>query len=272
MSYRRTHDWSMLTRAEIKAARDEGALPVLTLGSCEQHGDHLPVDTDTLTAHRTSLLAAEACKDVHVLVLPAPSFGYSPHHLAWPGTISLSSSTLMSMIKDIASSLQVTGFDRLLIVNGHGGNDGLLKHVCTDLTCEGFPTGCVGVYSSNHDQLSPLLTGTTKSIDHACEFESSIAMALREEGRDLIAQRIKGLKPRTHLSATTKGIDPFEHVHGTYAAIFPGGDIGYGGDPAQATLEKGREMLSIAKDGLARFFANFAKADLVRGPLQSPPR
>ena len=71
MTYRRSHDWGVLTSAEIATARDEGALAVLAIGSCEQHGDHLPLDSDTLTALRIAQLAAELCKDVHVLVLPA---------------------------------------------------------------------------------------------------------------------------------------------------------------------------------------------------------
>jgi len=82
-SWQRTHDWSTLTRAEIASARDAGALAVLTVGSCEQHADHLPVDTDTLSAYRVAMLAADRCGSPHVLVLPPPSFGFSPHHRAW---------------------------------------------------------------------------------------------------------------------------------------------------------------------------------------------
>ena len=90
-----THDWGALTRAEIAAARDAGALPVLTAGSVEQHSDHLPVDTDTLLAYRVALAAAERCPAPHVLVLPPPSFGFSPHHRAWAGTITLSLDTFV---------------------------------------------------------------------------------------------------------------------------------------------------------------------------------
>src|ERR1700683_458398 len=54
-----THDWGALTRAQVAAARDAGALPVLTVGAVEQHSDHLPVDTDTVSAYRMALAAAE---------------------------------------------------------------------------------------------------------------------------------------------------------------------------------------------------------------------
>src|SRR5882672_9314457 len=57
-AWRRTHEWGTLTRAEIGAARDAGALPVLTVGAVEQHADHLPVDTDSLSAYQIALRAA----------------------------------------------------------------------------------------------------------------------------------------------------------------------------------------------------------------------
>src|SRR5580704_4738663 len=141
--WRRTNDWGTLTRAEIAAARDAGALPVLTVGSVEQHSDHLPVDTDTLSAHRIALLAAERCTAPHVLVLPPPSFGFSPHHRAWAGTITLSLETFIGMVTDVAESLHRTGFKRLLIVNGHGGNQGPLMSTCTALASRALEAGSV---------------------------------------------------------------------------------------------------------------------------------
>ena len=144
-SWQRTHDWGALTRAEIASAsaRDAGALAVLTVGSCEQHADHLPVDTDTLSAYRVAMLAAERCQHPHVLVLPPPSFGFSPHHRAWPGTISLSLATFTAIVTDVAESLHRTGFDRLLIVNGHGGNVGPLTSACTELVSRGLRVAAI---------------------------------------------------------------------------------------------------------------------------------
>jgi creatinine amidohydrolase len=79
------------------------------------------------------MAAAEWCSDPHVLVLQPPSFGFSPHHRAWPGTITLSLTTFIAMLTDVAESLLRTGFKRLLIINGHGGNQGPLTSACTDL-------------------------------------------------------------------------------------------------------------------------------------------
>ncbi len=101
-TWRRTHEWGALTRAEIAQARDAGALVVLPTGAIEQHADHLPVDTDSLSAWRVAKMAAERCASPHALLLPTPAFGFSPHHGAWAGTVSLSLSTFTGVIADIA--------------------------------------------------------------------------------------------------------------------------------------------------------------------------
>lgn len=255
MSYRRSHDWGLLTSAEIAAARDAGALAVLPLGSCEQHGDHLPLDTDTLTAQRIAQLAAEQCADVHVLVLPTPGYGYSPHHSAFAGTVSLSAATLHSLVRDIAAGVRNSGFDRLLIVNGHGGNLAPLGILCTDLTTGGFVTGFASVYPVSADRLAPLLTGAMPTIGHACEFESSIVMALRDEGSDLIPARVRNLPAQLQPPGLAGA---FGHPGYSYPMVFSARDRGYIGDPAQAGLAKGQQMARIAADGLARVFSAFA--------------
>src|SRR6202167_2819448 len=159
--WRRTNEWGTLTRAEIAAARDAGAMPVLTVGAVEQHSDHLPVDTDSLSAYQLALLAAERCASPHVLVLPPPSFGFSPHHRGWAGTITLSLSTFVGMVTDVAESLHRTGFKRLLIVNGHGGNQGPLTSACTDLASRGIEIGHVLYLSPGQKQWLEILPGVT---------------------------------------------------------------------------------------------------------------
>ncbi len=79
-SWQRTHDWGALTRAEVASARDAGALAVLTVGSCEQHADHLPVDTDTLSAYRVAMLRQSAAST-------RMSLSYRRHRSAFRRTI-----------------------------------------------------------------------------------------------------------------------------------------------------------------------------------------
>jgi creatinine amidohydrolase len=97
------------------------------LGSCEQHG-YLSLLTDMRIPQA---LADAASQESQVLVAPALNFGVSPYFMAFPGTISLRSSTYLAVLEDMLAALIQHGFRRILIVNGHGGN-----HVATALTEE----------------------------------------------------------------------------------------------------------------------------------------
>jgi len=100
---------------------------MLVLGSCEQHG-YLSLLTDVRVPQA---LADAASQETQVLVAPALIFGVSPYFLAFPGTISLRSSTYLAVVEDLLSSFIQSGFKRILILNGHGGN-----HMATGLTAE----------------------------------------------------------------------------------------------------------------------------------------
>ena len=186
-----------LTRAEIAAARDAGALPVLTVGAVEQHSDHLPVDTISLSAYQIALRAAARCASPHVLVLPSPAFGFSPHHRAWPGTITLSLETFNGLVTDVIESLHRTGFKRMLIINGHGGNQGPLTSTCTAMASRGIEVGFVNYMSPGQKQWLEVLPGVTRGVAHACAYETSLQMALRPAEAERIAAKVVNLPPRT---------------------------------------------------------------------------
>ncbi|GAC1478058.1 MAG: creatininase family protein [Acetobacteraceae bacterium] len=263
--WRRTHEWGALTRDEIRQARDAGALAVLTVGSCEQHGDHLPVNTDTVSAYEVAMRAAAMCEAVHALVLPPPSFGFSPHHRAWPGTVTLSLNTFLALVTDVAESVHRTGFDRLLVVNGHGGNQGPLVSICTDLVSRGLRVAAVTYFSPGQASWTADVPGDKKTVGHACAYETSIQLALRPEERQRIAGRIDGLRPRLAPGYVESGENPLLDTGATYAALFPAGDPGYYGDPAASTVAAGAMLLEKTVAGLAGFYAKFAAARLKVG-------
>ena len=91
---------------------------VLPLGSTEQHA-YLSLSVDSILSEK---VAAEAAKPLGVPVFPALAYGLTPYFMAFPGTVSLRLSTYAALVRDILDSLYATGFRRVLIVNGHGGN------------------------------------------------------------------------------------------------------------------------------------------------------
>ena len=111
------HLLPMTTTAEEKERNAKCA--VLPVGSFEQHGDFLPLITDTVVA---SAIARELSNAYPLLQLPPVTISCSHEHSAWHGTVSISASTLHSMVNDIYSSIANSGLTALVILNCHGGN------------------------------------------------------------------------------------------------------------------------------------------------------
>jgi creatinine amidohydrolase len=105
--------------ASADAAVNEPRAAVLPVGAFEQHGAHLPLATDTLIAVAISNAIAAV---VPVRQLPPVTIGCSHEHAAFPGTLSISASTLSAIVTDVATSLRGQGIEHLVVVNGHGGN------------------------------------------------------------------------------------------------------------------------------------------------------
>ena len=121
------HFWKYSWK-EIELLNRNETLIIIPTGAIEQHGPHLPIDTDIYNSTTISEIVAQTFlgKSETVLVAPPIWWGTSPHHLGFPGTISLRPETFSSIIFDIVSSLLPHGFYRFLLLNGHGGNAGLL--------------------------------------------------------------------------------------------------------------------------------------------------
>ncbi len=97
---------------------------ILPIGSTEQHGPTGAIGTDALTAE--AVARAVGCI-TGVLVAPTQVFGMAEHHLGFPGTISLTPETLLNVVHDVVLSLAKNGFEKIYVINGHGGNIATVK-------------------------------------------------------------------------------------------------------------------------------------------------
>ena len=151
---------------------------MLPLGSVEQHGNHMPLGTDTMLAHAVSLAAAARAGDA--FVLPPPWFGFSAHHMRFPGSVTLRAETLIAVAEDIVASLVQHGFRRILIVNGHGGNAGVIDVLASTLGHRHY--GAARIAALTYFQLArhaiaELRRSEPGGMGHACEFETAMVRA-----------------------------------------------------------------------------------------------
>src|SRR4051812_30681217 len=165
----------LITTATSKDETDrDAAVALLPVGSFEQHGDYLPLATDTIVA---SVIARELAQRYPVMVLPPITISCSHEHAAWRGTVSISSQTLYRIVVDVAESLRRTGVERLILVNGHGGNY-VLANVVQEYTATHGPLMALFPHGAEWDRArldAGMVTGGHADM-HAGELETSILL------------------------------------------------------------------------------------------------
>lgn len=227
---------------------------IIPVGSCEQHGPHLPLDTDAYDALWLSLKAAE--KAGCALVAPPVYYGVSMHHMDFSGTVTLYPDTLEAVAYEIATSLVKHGFRKVVFENGHGGNTQALESAAQRIKID---TGAFTVV----DTVSLIPDYIEKHVEtpydaHAGEFETSTSLANREE--HVRMDRIK--KPRLTFPAskyTKIGLGA------TGPKVYWGfrtrdiSDTGVIGDPTKASKEKGMIGWEMAIERLAELLHELDK-------------
>lgn len=247
-----------MTRQQINEVAQR-AIAVLPTAATEQHGPHMAVGTDTLLVTTVAERAAQAAADtVPVVITPPLSFGSSHHHYPFGATLSLTSEVFAGVVRDVLTGLVRDGFQRLVVLNGHGGNKDLVGAASQDLVNRyGKPAT---VASCNYwDLAKPALAKAElmpagRIPGHAGHFETSAVLALRS---DLVDEEARS--KTQDQSAATSGLDvdltgAVVQTYGTWAH-----GPGHTDDPKAATAELGRRMLDIIIEQVARFFRDFSR-------------
>ena len=129
-----SRQWSDLTSPELAALDRARAIAVLPLAATEQHGPHLPLSVDADIARGiVQAASAHLPADLPAFFLPVQTVGYSPEHAAYPGTLTLKAETVIGLWTQIADCVAASGVQKLVLLNTHGGNIGLLDVVARDL-------------------------------------------------------------------------------------------------------------------------------------------
>jgi creatinine amidohydrolase len=247
--------WEELTSAEIGALDRARTVVILPLGAVEQHGNHLPLGTDTLLAQAVSLAAAASAGDT--VVMPPPWYGFSAHHMRFPGSITLRIETLMAFVEDVVASLVRHNFQRILIVNGHGGNNGLIDVLASTLGHTHYGAARIGAltyFTLAREAIAKLRKSKAGGMGHACEFETSMVQHIRP---DLVKiDRADTCYPdpgSRYLTTDLLGAQAIRLYH-DFGDLSPTGTLG---DPAIASPEAGQAFFAAVAGELAAFIADF---------------
>jgi creatinine amidohydrolase len=247
MAFRFTElNWQQIDKLD----RDK-TIFLLPTGAIEQHGPHLSVDTDIFNSNALVESVAASFKS-NVIALPPIWWGTSPHHKGYPGTISLRLETFHHLLTDIFSSLTAHGFYRFLVLNGHGGNAGILTASTADLSeTLGVSIPTYSYWQSIKNVLVEIGDSEIGGMGHACEMETSLALHLRPELVDLNAIARDLPDVRVALSCIDFRQPGFLGIPLDFRRDSKSGVMG---DPTLATAEKGEKIftaaLAAAKDAV----------------------
>jgi creatinine amidohydrolase len=237
-----------MTWRDAKAAFASARVALVPVGSTEQHGPHMTLDTDSAIAEAFARRIGEALGEDAILC-PTIRLGLSEHHLAFAGSLTLRAPTLIGLIEDVVLSLAYHGMKRVLLVNGHGGNQDALR---------------LAARAAGRDEVSEVAAlmwavlaadliaerAATSYHSHACDIETSVALAIAPQV--VLWDRVEPPSPPSPgvLAEPRSRYDfpiPFEQWTANGAI----------GDPSRATKELGEEIVDLALSRAVEFARRF---------------
>jgi creatinine amidohydrolase len=268
MSAEQEYRYNRLTWPEMNEAIAMQKVVLLPTGSTEQHGRHLPLETDAFLTESVCMEVGRRAAD-RVLVLPTVSYGLNMHHIDFPGTIHIEPETFIAFCLNITKSVAYHGFQKILLVNGHGSNGPLVDLVARKtVLATGSLCAAVGYIGLVMDAFAEVQE--TPVVAHADELETSLYLHLAPErvrmeeaapGSDVVG---------TYLSSDSTSNYPvrFSDYWGRWT------QRGVHGDPTAATAEKGRVIFEAAVTRLIevvdewRAWPVAERSDQHAGPVQ----
>ena len=263
--------WADLTTLDFAQLDPLVTVAVLPVAATEQHGPHLPLSVDQSIADGIVAASAQHLRaDTPVLILPTQQVGYSPEHIRFPGTLTVSSATLVATWTELGECVARAGLKKMLLFNSHGGQASLMDIVARELR-----TRCgLIVYSCNWwnlplgDAVNGLFSAQEHRFGvHAGEIETSLMLALRPQF--VAMDRARDFKSASQERAATYPI----LGNGSSAKL--GWQMqdynsqGAAGNAAAATARKGHAVLDAAGQQLALLLQEFSAlplSTLVPGP------
>jgi creatinine amidohydrolase len=231
---------------EIEELIKKDGMVIIPIGACEEHGRHLPVITDTKMAYQLAIDAAGlVSRKIPIAVLPAVWFGYTVSTLKnWPGTITIKPEVLIELMYEICKSLIDMGLEKIMILNGHGNNPGVLDVVSRKIGDDfSIPVGLVNIFSLwDKDLVNRLRKSKEGGIGHAGEIETSVMLYLDEELVDM------NLADDTDIMKSKLKYTPVDFASNRKKVMYlstwliENSTYGGAGDPSDARMDFGKKI------------------------------
>lgn len=246
-----------LTSPEVRRIVEDGAVIIVPVGALEQHGPHLPLETDYRMALTVAEQAAQRATDrgTRVLVTPPIWSGFSPHHMGFVGTVTLGADTMRAVIGDVARSLWSHGFRHILFLNGHGGNMNILAGMAQQLRFEhDVRIAAASYWSFSTAFMQQWRRSEPGGINHACEMEMSLMLHARPEQTRPELVRDGSWLPHSEFLSGDLHVGAPVSVSWSFSELTEDGTLG---DPTIADAARGEELLEDIVGTVTDFLVEF---------------
>jgi len=240
--------WGNLTWEELRDAAARKPVVIQPIGATEQHGYHLPLNTDNVIVSRLCAAAGHRAPD-EMLILPVIPYAFNAHHMDFPGVVAIQWDHVIHYLLDVVTSVTAHGFDRFIFISGHGCNPPYLAVVANEINVRTGALCASLLWTALADNVVDVRESVTPGgMAHACELETAVMQYL-DPGRvreDRIRDEtgfVQGHFLQMDLTNST-GVHLGEHWWSSFSPS------GVAGEATKGTAEKGRLMFECAADNL----------------------
>jgi|SRR5690554_4045268 len=246
--------WEDMRWPEFEQLNKLKTIIIVPVASMEQHGPHLPVATDTKITNEIAIQTAKSLiGTADVLITPPVWTGFSPHHMDFPGTISLTTTAFINVLVDICQSIYYHGFKKIILLNGHGGNMPFTRIVSAEMRdkpdCQ---IAAVNYWDLAKESVKNLMQENIPG--HSGEFETSLQLFLSKNLVDSFY--FSKRSSQNYSRGSVKDRKRF-YIYKPFKALTKNGELGH---PELASETKGERIISIIVEELKNFVVEFSNS------------
>jgi creatinine amidohydrolase len=247
-------------RYELEAAREQAPVAIVPVGSVEQHGPHCPPDVDISIPFHLAVAAAQAIDDFPVIVAPPVTYGFTHYNMGFLGTITLRLETFIEVLCDVSRSLKANGLERIILLNGHGGNVAPQRAASTKLSEEDVWALPLTYWDMAAEELEAWSERDEGSIGHGGEWETSLQLHLRPQ----LIDQSKILPSGYGWPRPAGRFSPKLAKFAQWPERRREAPLGVVGQPSVASAEKGERLFGVLQERLIEVCREFHTQELRR--------